>query len=101
MSHNERKVWRTIQVAVDNHNPGYLYAVQELRGAWIKEDGVEEEWEDADIPATTRVMYMSMDKNGRLTNALGPNVSKPSVKFNKDANGLPYDSSLYIEKSNS
>lgn len=66
---SEKKVWRYIQVAPCPHEAGRFYAVQELVGAWVWDD--EEQgsvFEDAELPRSTRVTYMEMDKNGRAWN---------------------------------
>lgn len=64
---NSRRVWTTIQVAPDPHQPMHLYAVQELSGTFV--DGPEgRDFEPAQEPLLTRVLYAKMNPNGKLVN---------------------------------
>lgn len=71
-SNKERRVWRTISVSADPFNRSHLYMVQELRGVYYDLDNGEEEWEDAEKPAPTRVVYTQMNSQGSLKSSLPP-----------------------------
>lgn len=73
---SEKKVWRYTQVAPCPHVQGRFYALQELLGAWVWSDSEQKSvFEDADLPAATRVTYMEMNEKG----------------FARNVNSGPYD----------
>lgn len=61
---NEKKVWTFLPpVSPDPFERHHVWVVQELQGAWVNG-----EWEEAEQPASRRVVYMEMKENGSLVN---------------------------------
>lgn len=61
-----KKIWRFVNVILD-HEPGKYICIQELDGDFGEPnvDGHDENgWRDADIPASTRIIRVTIDDSG-------------------------------------
>lgn len=70
---NQKKVWRFVEVNID-HVPGQYICVQALDGHWEPDPETpgEDLWVDAEVPVSTRVVLMRMDKDGAMRNVHSP-----------------------------
>lgn len=66
-SNGAKKVWAFTQISPCVHNEGHVWAVQTNIGYWVTVEGLEV-FRDSDHPKQTRVVYMKMDEQGKLSN---------------------------------
>lgn len=75
---SEKKVWKHVQIAADPHEPNQFFSVQELQGAHIWDDELQETiWEEAVEPRATRVVQMRIGKDGFAKNVNQASYSGP------------------------
>lgn len=61
-----KKIWRFVSVILD-HKPGEYVCIQELDGDWGEPnvDGHNDQgWRDAELPAATRMIRVTIDESG-------------------------------------
>lgn len=71
---SQKKVWRFLTVNPD-HVAGQYICVQELDGHWEDPDPTDPDdngWRDAEVPVSTRVVLMRMEKDGAMRNVHSP-----------------------------
>lgn len=73
-NYTNKKIWRFVDIILD-HEPDKYICIQELDGDFGEPnvDGHDENgWRDAELPAATRIIRVTMDESGTVRSANPP-----------------------------